>query len=47
MKNILKIIGLILVLILVRFMVLKYPPYPIPTFNDSQIEHIQNEEGLK
>lgn len=47
MKNILKIIGLILVLILVGLMVLKYPPYPIPTFNDSQIEHIQNEEWLK
>ena len=47
MKNIFTIIGLILVLILIGFMVLKYPPYPIPTFNDSQIEHIQNEEGLK
>lgn len=47
MKNILVVIGFILGLIVVGFMVLKYPPNTIPQFDDTELEFIQNEEGLK
>lgn len=48
MKNIIyTIIGFVLGLIVVGFMVLKYPPSTIPQFNDTELEFIQNEEGLK
>lgn len=46
-KTIFTLIAILATVILIGIAVLKNPPYPIPQFNEQQLEQIQNEEGLK
>ena len=47
MKNLIILATVLIVFGILGALVLKFPPYPIPYFNDQQNEQIKQEEVLK